>query len=177
MKYSVDYRGEVVEVEVSALGAGRYRVKVGDGEARTVDATVDGGVDGGLVHLLAGTASRSVSLGARGDGQHAQLGGLDAAIAVLDARAARRRARAGAGPGGGADVVRSPMPGRVVDVLVAEGDTVTIGQGVAIVEAMKMENELRAELDGVVVKVHVAAGDRVDGNAELVTLEATEAGA
>ena len=67
-------------------------------------------------------------------------------------------------------MVRSPMPGRVVDILVAEGDSVTAGQGVAIVEAMKMENELRAEIDGIVSQVHVRADDRVEGNAELVTL-------
>ena len=46
----------------------------------------------------------------------------------------------------------------------------TAGQGVVIVEAMKMENELRAEIDGVVSKIHVKPDDRVDGNAELINL-------
>ena len=63
------------------------------------------------------------------------------------------------------------MPGRVVDVLVAEGDAVSAGQGIVIVEAMKMENELRAEIDGIVSEIHVRADDRVDGNADLVTLD------
>lgn len=172
MRYTLEHDGASIAVEVDALGAGRYRVKIGDGEARTLDATVDGG----LVHLLAGTASHAVILGARGEGQHAQHDGLDGALTVLDARAARRRARGGGGAaGGGAGVVRSPMPGRVVSVLVKPGDAVRVGQGVVIVEAMKMENELRAEVDGVVKAVHVAAGDRVDGNAELVTFERAEA--
>ena len=62
------------------------------------------------------------------------------------------------------------MPGRVVQVLVSEGDEVAPGQGVVIVEAMKMENELKAERAGVVERVLVSAGDLVEGGAELVCL-------
>ena len=62
------------------------------------------------------------------------------------------------------------MPGRIVKVLVSAGDTVVAGQGIVIVEAMKMENELRAEIDGTVETIHVHADDRVEGNANLVTL-------
>ena len=64
------------------------------------------------------------------------------------------------------------MPGRVVSVSVTVGQRVTAGQGIVIVEAMKMENELRSEIDGVVKEIHVSADDRVDGDAALVTLEA-----
>ena len=66
------------------------------------------------------------------------------------------------------------MPGRVVQVLVAEGDAVQPGQGVVIIEAMKMENELRAEIAGTVAKVHVKVDDRVEGNADLITLTPAE---
>ena len=65
--------------------------------------------------------------------------------------------------------LRAPMPGRVVKVLVAEGQAVGPGQPVAIVEAMKMENEVRARRGGTVAKVHVAAGATVEANALLVT--------
>ncbi len=148
------------------MGGDRYRIQVGDAPAEIVDAFLDGG----HCHVLVGTASYTVEAGARGAETHLRGRGLDTAVLVLDSRAARRRARQGGNAGGGANVVRSPMPGRVVDVLVSEGDTVTAGQGIVIVEAMKMENELRAEIDGVVSKIHVRADDRVDGNAELVTL-------
>ena len=148
------------------MGGDRYRVQVGDAPAEIVDAFMDGGHG----HLLVGTASYRVESGARGEQTHVQGRGLDATVLVLDSKTARRRARQGSDAGGGANVVRSPMPGRVVDILVAEGDSVTAGQGVAIVEAMKMENELRAEIDGIVSQVHVRADDRVEGNAELVTL-------
>jgi glutaconyl-CoA/methylmalonyl-CoA decarboxylase subunit gamma len=71
---------------------------------------------------------------------------------------------------GGDKTVKSPMPGRVVKVLVAKGDVVEIGQGLLVLEAMKMENEVRARVAGTVAEVHVAAGATVEGNAKLVTL-------
>jgi biotin carboxyl carrier protein len=72
--------------------------------------------------------------------------------------------------GGGDRVVKSPMPGRVVKVLVAKGDVVEVGQGLLVLEAMKMENEVKAKVAGTVADVHVAAGATVEGNAKLVTL-------
>ena len=63
------------------------------------------------------------------------------------------------------------MPGLVVRVEVSEGQAVEVGDGLVVVEAMKMENELRATQQGVVEQVHVQAGDRVEKGAELVTLK------
>ena len=62
------------------------------------------------------------------------------------------------------------MPGRVVKVLVARGDAVKIGQGLVVLEAMKMENEVRCRLGGTVMEVHVIEGTAVEANAPLVTL-------
>jgi biotin carboxyl carrier protein len=62
------------------------------------------------------------------------------------------------------------MPGRVVKVLVSKGDEVAVGQSLLVVEAMKMENEIRAKVAGTVADVHVAAGATVEGNAKLITL-------
>jgi biotin carboxyl carrier protein len=68
-------------------------------------------------------------------------------------------------------VIKSPMPGRVVKVLVQPGDDVAPGQPLVVIEAMKMENELKAKTAGKVAAVHVTAGAAVEGNAKLVTLE------
>ena len=62
------------------------------------------------------------------------------------------------------------MPGRIVRVLVAVGDLVSARQGVAIVEAMKMENELRAPRSGTVTEVAVAAGDAVETGAVVLVI-------
>jgi biotin carboxyl carrier protein len=73
--------------------------------------------------------------------------------------------------GAGPQRVTAPMPGKVVRVLVAPGDEVKARQGLVVVEAMKMENELRAARDGRVRDVAVKEGQSVDAGAVLLTLE------
>jgi len=91
---------------------------------------------------------------------------------VVDERArAIRVMGAAAGVAGATANIRAPMPGMVVKVEVEEGQVVTQGQGVVIVEAMKMENELTAETDSRVAGVRVAAGDTVEKGQVLVELE------
>src|SRR5205823_3265962 len=99
----------------------------------------------------------------------------DASIAVtlLDARRkllAQAAARAGA-PAEGPQSVRSPMPGKVVKVLVQPGDVVQAGAGVVVVEAMKMENELKAPRGGTVKQVRVREGQAVESGEELAQIE------
>jgi len=67
-------------------------------------------------------------------------------------------------------VVVAPMPGRVVKVSVKVGDEVAEGATLVVVEAMKMENDVRARVKGVVKELHVKTGDAVDASAKLVTL-------
>lgn len=73
--------------------------------------------------------------------------------------------------GGGPQRVLAPMPGKIVRVLVKAGDTVKARQGLVVVEAMKMENELRAARDGQVREVLVAEGQSVDAGTVLVVVE------
>jgi biotin carboxyl carrier protein len=63
------------------------------------------------------------------------------------------------------------MPGRVVEVRVAEGQEIRAGEPLLVLEAMKMQNEIQAERDGTVRKLHVAAGDAVDGGDLLLEIE------
>lgn len=65
----------------------------------------------------------------------------------------------------------SPMPGRVVKILIAENASVEEGAGVIVVEAMKMQNELRATKAGIVKKIHVKEGDGVESRTLLVEIE------
>jgi pyruvate carboxylase subunit B len=69
-------------------------------------------------------------------------------------------------------IVKAPMPGLVVRVEVSAGQEVEAGAGLVVVEAMKMENELRAPQRAVVQQIHVRAGDRVEKGAPLITLSA-----
>jgi biotin carboxyl carrier protein len=68
--------------------------------------------------------------------------------------------------------VKAPMPGLVLRVLVGVGDVVTRGQGILVLEAMKMENELAAPIDGTIRAIHAAVGDAVGKNSPLVEIAA-----
>lgn len=73
-------------------------------------------------------------------------------------------------PSGAGKAVKSPLPGVILSVNVNVGDTVKAGQVVAVLEAMKMENEIQAESDGTVTAINVAKGDSVLEGAAIVTL-------
>jgi biotin carboxyl carrier protein len=92
---------------------------------------------------------------------------------VAGAPGQRRWSAAGPalGAAGGPERVTAPMPGKIVKVLVKPGDHVTARQGVIVIEAMKMENELRASRDGQVKDVHVAEGDLVEAGRLLTVIE------
>lgn len=73
-------------------------------------------------------------------------------------------------PAGEGRPVTSPLPGVIIEVSVKEGDTVAAGQKVAVLEAMKMENEIQSDRAGVVTKINVAKGDSVLEGASIVTI-------
>lgn len=85
-------------------------------------------------------------------------------------RSIRDLSAAAAGPTGPAPII-APMPGLIVRVNVSTGDRVEAGQGIVVMEAMKMENELRATAGGTVKRVAVSAGTAVEKGALLVELE------
>lgn len=165
MKYIVDVNGERVAVDVNV-----NQVEI-DGEY----------FDAGLTSV-AGTPIRLVRLGehlhrivarrgeTRGkwvldiDGVRVQAEALDERMRVI-----RDLTAAASGPAGPAPVV-APMPGLVVRVTVAVGDEVSAGQGLVMIEAMKMENELRASAAGVVTAVHAVPGEAVEKGTVLVEL-------
>lgn len=98
------------------------------------------------------------------------------AFALEDARTAARKAKAGAGGAAGGAIqgpaeIRAMMPGKIAAVKVKKGDTVTEGQGVVVLEAMKMENEMAAPKAGTVTDVRVTAGQSVESGAVMVVIE------
>jgi len=155
----------------------------GDGWRVSVDAaTFDlhaADVDGRALSLLVGgvegaAAGRSVPAvvvpgTTPGDLQVAVQGRGIAVRVEADERSRRRGG--GAGDATGPQRLTAPMPGKVVRVLVAPGDDVQPRQGLVVVEAMKMENELRAARAGRVVSVSVVEGQSVDAGAVLAVVE------
>jgi pyruvate carboxylase subunit B len=165
----------------------RYHVTVA-GKGFVVELGQDGAtVDGQPVEVTLrhadGTPVRGLLIGAeayRVIGERAARGrwkvglhGRTHDVEVVDERtmAIRELAGTGAAPTGPRPVVAT-MPGMVIKVEVVEGDAVREGQGIVIVEAMKMENELRATGSGRVARVHVRRGDAVTKDQILVEIEA-----
>ncbi len=166
MRYLVDVNGERVDVDVDADG-----VAV-DG-ARIVAQLAD--VDGTPVRLVSigGVQHRVVARRHGGRGSYTLwMDGWRFEVEALDerTRAIRELSAAQQGPAGPQPVV-APMPGLIVRVQVAVGDRVLAGQGVVVMEAMKMENELRAPATAVVRAVHAVAGTAVEKGTRLIEFE------
>jgi biotin carboxyl carrier protein len=92
-------------------------------------------------------------------------------IEVVDAESRYIRSRESAAGGHVSNIISSPMPGKIVKILVAEGDPVEAGQTVIIVSAMKMESEFKATKAGIVSEIQVAEGDTVDSHQVLIVIE------
>ncbi|GAO05430.1 acetyl-CoA carboxylase biotin carboxyl carrier protein subunit [Anaeromyxobacter sp. PSR-1] len=156
-----------VAVGVTRLATGQYEVRIGD-EVHRVDAYPH---DYGTLSLLVDTRSYSAMLDERGAKVHVQVDGSVFPLELLDERKLRMRRASPRASVEGRRAVTAPMPGRVVKVLVAPGDAVRAGQPLVVVEAMKMENEMRSPKDGKVVEVRVVEGQAVEGSALLCAVE------
>ena len=149
-----------------------------DGRTHIVDARrIGDSVVSMLVQPDGGSApSRSIdaafaNLPTTGDFD-VHLEGRTIPVQIRPAGSFGRQKKQGAGAHGtGPQRVTAPMPGKVVRVLVKPGDAVTARQGLVVVEAMKMENELRAARDGRVREVAVGEGQSVDAGAVLLIVE------
>lgn len=92
------------------------------------------------------------------------------AAPVAPVAAAPKAPAAASAPATGGKVITSPLPGVIISVDVKEGSVVKRGQKVAVIEAMKMENDILADADGTVTAVHVSKGDTVAEDAKIVTI-------
>ncbi len=160
LRYEVQTNGTRT---VRRVDDNRFAVALDDGEAVEVEAFDTGP---GNLTMLVGGRSWEAGLTPVEEGFVVDVLGIPHEVEVVDPR--RRALRTARGAGGG--VVRTQMPGRVVRVLVEEGQDVEAGQPVVVVEAMKMENELKAPVAGSVRRVHVGAGDVVEARAVLVEI-------
>lgn len=154
-------------VEIEEVGKSLYRVAV-DGNEFLVD-----GKKTGLTNysLIVDNRSFEVDVDIMEDEYTALVDGRSYHIQLVD----ERRMRLGGLQSGiqlqGRQEVSVPMPGKIIAVLVGEGDKVEKGQGLVIVEAMKMENEVRCPISGEVKEVRVKAGDALEAGAVLVVVE------
>jgi len=163
---TVDRGGEHT-VSAAPLDGGRWHVVI-DGREHVVDARP---VRPGTWSLLVDDRSWLVNLDHRRGGTVALHGTCETVICLEDARRKQlTRAARRAGPASANAVVTAPIAGKVVKVLVEAGASVSAGQGVVVLEAMKMENEIVAPRDAIVARVQVEAGQSVDTQQPLLIL-------
>ena len=168
MHYEVEVGGRRLQVVVTRASDG-FAVTV-NGHTRRVDAAR---IDTHTLSLIVDNVwSKEVSITADPVGGQlaVYVGATPIAVALHGRRRWGRKAE-GAGAGSGPQRLAAPMPGKVVRVLVKAGDLVCARQPVVVVEAMKMENELRASREGTVGEVHVREGMSVDAGALLLVIQ------
>jgi acetyl/propionyl-CoA carboxylase alpha subunit len=167
MKYRVTIEGREREVDVVIAPSGAISVTL-DGAA--IDAeirAIGGGSPASTISVRIGGRVHDVIVS--GSGEELQLAsGAARAIAQVTSERGRGGRKRGSADAGGKEL-RAPMPGRIVRVLCAAGDAVRAGQPLIVVEAMKMENELRAKGDATIATVHVSEGASVESRALLVS--------
>src|SRR6266550_1788055 len=154
-------------VEIEESGKAVYRVSV-DGNEFPVDGKKTGRTN---FSLIVDNRSFEIEVDNTDDEYRVLVDGRNYRIDLVDERRVRVGGTQSALELQGRQLVSVPMPGKIVAVLVSEGDTVEKGQGLVIVEAMKMENEVRSPIGGAVKEIKVKPGDTVEGGAVLVIVE------
>lgn len=170
MRLNAEIDGEKVALEVKREG-GRVTGEVGgrlyELEAREVGAGEYLLVHGGRVYECRVGAEP----GASGRGAlRVSVGAREYGVRLTDPKHLRG-AGAAAGEQGGRALVKAPMPGKVVRVLVEAGQAVEAGQGLVVVEAMKMQNEMKSPKAGKVARINVREGATVNAGEVLAVIE------
>jgi biotin carboxyl carrier protein len=164
MRFQVTVGAQTRSVELRRSGGG-WQCSV-DGRPRAVDVAE---VAPGLFSLLVEGRSFTVSVERSGDSYRAHTRSTDLIAAVENPRRWLGR-EGGALRLAGRQEITAPMPGKVVRVLVKEGEAVEAGQGLLVVEAMKMQNEIPSPKQGVVERVQIREGDTVEHGEPLVVV-------
>ncbi len=160
MELIVRFAGRERRVEASVGDDGHWRIAFDDREY-SIDAATLGRPD--MLSMIVDGRQATASVRALGKGAYTVDG---AELEVIDPRS-RDFAADGERGGSGRFEGVAYMPGRVVALLAAEGDEVTKGQGILVLEAMKMENEIQSEIDGALEELLVEIGQTVDGGDPL----------
>jgi len=162
MIFDASVSGRTVRVEVRG-GSGRYTLRL---DGRPLEVSVGEAVRG-YRSLLIGTASHELGLEREGDGYRVSFPGASVVVALADAASGSATL---APREHGPSRVTAPMPGRIVRLLSSAGADVVAGQGLLVIEAMKMENELRAPRGGRLQELLVREGQAVEAGALLAVV-------
>lgn len=169
MRYFAKLKGqkEAAPIDIKPVGPGHFTVKVGE-KQYDVDALT---LDHGAVSMIIDGESFGVEFDEGAEEVAVLLRGHIARVDIASERQLRMRAASAQFSAEGKQLIAAPMPGKVVKVLVKVGDDVQQNQGLVVVEAMKMENELKSPKAGKVTELFCKEGQTVENGAKLVVVE------
>jgi biotin carboxyl carrier protein len=170
MKFSAFMDGHEHEIDIARVHEHRYEVTI-NGDVHAVDARP---CARDRVSVIIDDRSYDISYSLDSERIELQFWNQHFTLEVLDERRLRMRRVRSQLDLSGPEIVRTSMPGKVVQLLVEPGSLVEAGSGVIIIEAMKMENEIRCRQGGVVKAVHVEAGQAVESDVVLIEIEPTQ---
>lgn len=167
MKLKVDFEGEEFSLELrTENGATEYVLSGASSESGRASVVA---TSPGVFSVLLGKKSFSVAVVQRGSELEVWAGGKRRVVSLSDPR--DRAAKSGRVSAAGPVEIRAQMPGKVIKLLVEQGSMVEAGQGVIIVEAMKMQNEMKSPKSGAVGKIQAAEGSTVVAGETLMVIE------
>lgn len=167
MKLQIEMDGELRQVELMQNEGGRYQASIDSDPAFDVEAHV---LRPGVLSLHIGGHAYRCVLEESPEGTAIHLGEKRSLYRVDDPRSLKSRRRRHAGDEGPKPVT-APMPGRVIRILANVGDEVEAHQGIVVIEAMKMQNELKSPKAGKVAQMRVGPGDTVSAGDVLAIVE------
>lgn len=165
MKYSVIVAGEPVDVEIDLADPRTIQAQIA-GRTYTLESK---NVEPGVYWFSWNNRSVELAVTPAQEGYAVSVDGRHHAVEIVDARAALRKA-AHQGHDGVVEL-RAPMPGKIVKVLLQPGDEVLANQGILVMEAMKMQNEIKSPKDGIVKRVAVQEAAAVNAGELLAVVE------
>jgi biotin carboxyl carrier protein len=162
MRFVARHGDDEIAIEIERAGTG-YRVKLGDREL--IAEMTDAGPFMRSLRLEDGT---QIALLHHREGNTHEITLIDSTVQVDITDPLSLKRKSGVEDMVAAGTIKALMPGRIVRVSVAKGQRVRKGEGLLVLEAMKMENEIQAAVDGTVEEIFVEAGQTVESGAELV---------
>ena len=166
MKYVATVGGQEHVVEVAVRADGLYRLVIGDREWE-VDARLTAQ---GIYSLLIDNVSYVADVVDAAGACFVGVRGETYAITVEEQTRHIIRTKGGVAPGGGGQTLKAPLPGKISRVAVRPGDAIQAGDTLLVIEAMKMENELRAGAAGTITEVRVQVGQAVNAGDVLIVM-------
>lgn len=164
MKYGATVQGESVEVDLNRGNSGIVEARI-DGSHYVLETRA---VQPGFYWLNWENRSIEAVVTEKSGSYLVMLNGRQILVELGDLRTALRHAHQGHA---GDAQIRAPMPGKVIRVLVEEGARIHANEGILVMEAMKMQNEIKSPKDGIVRKVEVTSGSAVNSGDLLAEVE------